>query len=83
MIDDQEYTERMERGVEKLEEKIIKLESEKRDLVAALIEAKAIIRTWHDMGIGPDDEAWKIYDQQSPEMRRINSVLSAYAKGPT
>lgn len=48
-----------------------------RQCLAALIEAKRTIRTWHDMGSNCEGtaELWAIYDTQSPEMMRINAAI--------
>ena len=40
------------------------------ELYEALMEAKEIIRIMHG------DLAWGIYDQHSPEMKRINNALA-------
>lgn len=39
-------------------------------VLAALKEARDIIRIWH----GPS--GWEIYDRQSPEMQRINAAIA-------
>lgn len=45
------------------------------ELAAALKEAKETIKIWH----GPD--AWEIYDQHSPEMRRLNAAIDLAEEG--
>jgi len=46
-----------------------KLEEAAPDLLEALIEAKELIEIFH----GPD--LWDIYNNQSPEMKRINQAI--------
>lgn len=43
----------------------------------ALRDAIALIRLWHGMGHQPAEEKslWKIYSEQSPEMKRLNEYL--------
>lgn len=50
----------------------------------ALIEAKEVIKTWHELrglkySLGPEGEeqAWRAY-QESPEMKSINAVLRLF-----
>jgi len=50
------------------------------EMLTALEEAKELIKNWHNMGV-PDEmaeEAWSIYDRNSPEMKRINAILSKW-----
>lgn len=51
-------------------------------VVEALREAKELIRVWHVGGVGLGEEVeaelWRIYDEGSPEMKRINSALATY-----
>ncbi len=49
-----------------------------KDLIFALEDAKKTIRNWHDMNgkTHGDIDAWGIYDQNSPEMKRINTALN-------
>lgn len=51
--------------------------AERASLIAALRDAKELIRTWHNMGMrgAMADQAWAIY-QQSPEMKSINAALA-------
>ncbi len=48
------------------------------DLLPALQQAKALIRTWHGMGLPEVDEgaAWEIYASSSPEMQRLNAAIA-------
>jgi len=46
--------------------------------LAALQEARELIKGWHNMGktgLKDVDKMWEIYDQNSPEMKRINSAI--------
>lgn len=47
------------------------LVAERDALRAALVEAKQVIRGWHG------EDVWDIYDQHSPEMKRINAAIDA------
>lgn len=51
-------------------------------LLEALREAKSIIRTWHGMGApkGVEKSMWELYDENAPEMKRINSAINEYEK---
>lgn len=51
--------------------------AENQRLREALAEAKSVIRIWHQMGVPEDDEqVWNIYNDVSPEMKRINAALN-------
>ena len=62
---------------------IAALEAENAKLRATLEEAREIIHVWHNMdptNILTKTEhelTWRIYNEQSPEMKRINSALLA------
>ena len=46
--------------------------------LAALQEARELIKGWHNMGktgLKDVDKMWEIYDQHSPEMKRINGAI--------
>ena len=43
-------------------------------LLAALDVAKRTLYAWHQIGMG-DDEAWLIYNAESPEMKQINAAI--------
>lgn len=49
-----------------------------RELEAALREAKEVVKVFHDMGSPKHmrEEMWTLY-QQSPEMKRLNGLLTA------
>lgn len=51
-------------------------------LLAALKESKEQIKTWHNMGDTRQQasELWAIYDSRSPDMKRINDIISASEK---
>jgi len=66
----------------KAEQDITELRAENERLKAALKDAKECIRIWHNMDChGMDQEQidglWQSYDQNSPEMKRINAMLEA------
>ncbi|MBD2700104.1 hypothetical protein IC229_05625 [Spirosoma sp. BT702] len=44
------------------------------DLRKALIHARGVIKTWHNMD-DDDERAWSIYEKNSPEMRPINEAI--------
>ena len=52
------------------------LVTENARLREALALAKQIIRLWHSFN-ADDERIWAIYEQHSPEMRQINTALSA------
>lgn len=47
------------------------------DLLTALVEARKLIKFWHRFPHNDDaaEEDWRIYDQLSPEMSRINKAI--------
>lgn len=70
--------------VEFSQEQTEQIEAQNARLLEALKEAKTAIRTWHGMGMGKENEEsiWKLYEQNSPEMKRINAAI-AEAIAPT
>jgi hypothetical protein len=53
-----------------------------QELKGALMDAVAVIKTWHNMGFkntgfseARADEVWKIYYDSAPEMRSIREML--------
>lgn len=50
------------------------------ELVAMLKECKLIIQNLHGLGMTPEnaEESWKIFDAKSPEMLRLNAMLTKY-----
>lgn len=52
------------------------------ELLAALVESKSLIRQWHGMGTiaGVEEAMWAVYDKSSPEMVKLNEVLTKFQK---
>jgi len=50
------------------------------EMLSALEEAKELIKNWHNMGMPNElaDEAWRVYDTKSPEMQKLNAILSKW-----
>ena len=71
------------RGVSNLEEHLIAALEAERELVrgvrGVLEGAVATVKAWHNMD-GSDEETWKIYYENSPEMKPIREMLDALSR---
>lgn len=54
---------------------LLEARAQVRELRQALEKSCEIIRTWHGMGTGRAERAWKIYRNQAPEMEPIRRLL--------
>ena len=52
-------------------------ENQNKELIEALVLAKETIRQHHGLGMSRNQEKtmWQIYNNNSPEMRKINEVI--------
>jgi hypothetical protein len=62
---------------------VTQLRQEQDELREVLVEAVDLIRQWHNMDTAglltkaQHEMTWKIYQDKSPEMKRINAALAA------
>jgi hypothetical protein len=67
------------------QERVDELIAEARqELIGVLLDAVEVIKTWHNMGMPKDDEeTWRLYYENAPEMRTIREAIIAHRRvGP-
>lgn len=64
------------------EERVNELVAEARqELMGVLADAVAVIKTWHNMGLPRgDEETWRLYYENAPEMRTIREAIIDYRR---